>query len=69
MSSYCQVRRGGKRVPGSGNVLRPGDREGTGIFQEEQVVHYGWSQERKVPRAEIGGVCRGQIMMSMETIY
>lgn len=64
MSSYCQVRRRGKRVPASRNILRPGDREGTGIFQEEQVVHYDWCQERKVPRAEIRGVRRGQIVMS-----
>ena len=62
------MRRGGKRVAGSVNVLRPGDREGAGGFHEEQVVHYGWSQERKMPRAEIGGVSRGWVIMSLETL-
>ena len=30
-------------------------RKGTGLFQEKQVIHYGCSQERKVPELRLEG--------------
>lgn len=42
-----------KRVPGSGNVLKPAGKEGNRNIPGGQVVHYGWSQEREVPELRL----------------
>lgn len=54
------MKRGEGQVPGSGDVLRRGHREGTETFQDKSST--------RTESPEPGGVSSGQVMTNLETI-